>query len=754
MPIYHTNQFWNYVTNESLPIINQVKLALTREDYDFEKKVYNTSTYYQKIGSINIDGMTYETLRYPAGLTKYLRSKLPLMLEAKEDTSKKFSRDEVLATCKEIEKVNPKFEVRDYQIDAALTSLNKPFTLIQSTVGSGKEQPCDVVIPTPKGFVKFGSLQVGDEVFGSDGKPQKVIGVFPQGIKDVYRVTFMGGGVVECGLEHLWTVSTKRTTKTLSLKDIMKDYQSKKTNKFKYFVPYVLPVEYEEKAFEIEPEAYARVSVETGSFDTKYLFGSVEQRFELLQAYIDLIGREFDKGYLITTNNPVLLMFIKKLALSLGAAVYTKGNSLTIIFDSDRPTNYIVNIEKIRRANSMCIKVSNPDELYVTQDYVLTHNTSIMSIVCKTLSNHKIFITNGNNFILNQIYERLLSFGETDVSWNPSKEPDYSKRIVLFNTKGSDVRLNQQDENYINFLKQVNTWIIDEASHFQSLTNFEPLFYMDHDKLQHVIGYTATPFRNYKNPYQDAQDFTLIALLGEPAFVYEMKDTISDGNIAQPYGYFINYPNREANLPPQFKDNYYMQYRANITYNKARNKAGLEMLKFLHKNGIKTLASFTTIKPGQNILKELKEEGIDALFICGDETIYEWQRNKRGTLKLEKRKGNTDDIKQALADGYNIVVASQVMDEGVDISTFQAAVLFGAGKSPIKVVQVAGRASRKKEVNNISFLIDFKDVGGHYVFNNQYMQRRDLLKASGVKIIENVYDFLKMVEDIGASNKQ
>ena len=60
--------------------------------------------------------------------------------------------------------------------------------------------------------------------------------------------------------------------------------------------------------------------------------------------------------------------------------------------------------------------------------------SSMMSLVCKVLKNDKILILNGNNFILTQIYERLLSFGETDISWIQGKEPDYSKRIVLLNT--------------------------------------------------------------------------------------------------------------------------------------------------------------------------------------------------------------------------------------------------------------------------------------------------------------------------------
>lgn len=377
--------------------------------------------------------------------------------------------------------------------------------------------------------------------------------------------------------------------------------------------------------------------------------------------------------------------------------------------------------------------------------------TSGMSLLIQLLSDQKILVMNGNNFILQQIYDRLISFGETDISWKPSKDPDYSKRIVLINTKLSDSKLNKQDPDYINFLGTVNTMIVDEAHRMQALTGFEPIFYMNPTKLLHIVGYSGSPYRNSKNIYTTAEDFRLTALLGEPAFKYEMKDTVEKGTIAKPYAYFIQYNNRKAFVPEQFEDNYFMQYRANIIYNKPRNAAGVEMLKFLHNNGIKTIASFNNIKPGQNIMKSLKEVGIPALFICGDETIYEWVYTKKGKLKLEKRDGTPDDIKKALnSDEYNIVIASQVLDEGVDIDIFQCAVLFSANKSNIGVLQRIGRASRKrKNGENVSLVVDFKDVGGHYIFQNHYLERKKLMQSSGITVFEQVQDFISLVKEIG-----
>lgn len=513
MPIINTNTFWNYIINESEAVIDRAKQILSREDKDYQTGKTDYSTYYQVINEFEIEFDKYTTLRFPAGLTDYLASKLMVQVEDKPRDFGKITKEDIYKKAYEIKAINEKYEIRDYQIDAVYSSLYRFGSLIHSTVGSGK--------------------------------------------------------------------------------------------------------------------------------------------------------------------------------------------------------------------------------------------TSIMCLLVELLKNKKVLITNGNNFILQQIYDRLISFGETDISWNKTEDPDYTKRIIIINTSSSDVRLNEQNQEYINFLKTVQLWCIDESSHFQSITNFEPIFYMDQDVLEHVVGYTATPFRNYKSPYSDPSDFTLIALLGEPAFKYEMANTIADKNIAQPYSYFIRYKNTPTRLPPNLADNYFMQYRSNIIYNKNRNAAGFAMIKFLNEYNIKTLVSLNNIKPGQKLLKRLAENDIKALFICGNETIYEYKPNKRGTIKLEERRGNVEDIKIALSKEYNIILATQVFDEGVDIEIFQAAILFSAGKSPIKILQVSGRASRKKAVNNVSFIIDFKDVGANRVFENQYKQRKELLEDSGVKNIEDVHKFMGIIKEIG-----
>jgi len=73
----------------------------------------------------------------------------------------------------------------------------------------GRAQPLDRRVLTPSGFRTIGSLRVGDLVIGSDGQPTPVLGVYPQGRKEVFRVRTQDGAETLACAEHLWFVRTR-----------------------------------------------------------------------------------------------------------------------------------------------------------------------------------------------------------------------------------------------------------------------------------------------------------------------------------------------------------------------------------------------------------------------------------------------------------------------------------------------------------------------------------------------------------------
>jgi phosphate starvation-inducible protein PhoH and related proteins len=73
----------------------------------------------------------------------------------------------------------------------------------------GRANSVDSPVLTPDGFRPIGALTVGDLVIGSNGEPTPVLGVYPQGEKDMYRLTAQDGASVLCSGDHLWAVTTR-----------------------------------------------------------------------------------------------------------------------------------------------------------------------------------------------------------------------------------------------------------------------------------------------------------------------------------------------------------------------------------------------------------------------------------------------------------------------------------------------------------------------------------------------------------------
>lgn len=81
--------------------------------------------------------------------------------------------------------------------------------LMSGPPGGGKAQKINSMIPTPSGWKRAGNIHVNDTIFDKDGNPTRVLGVFPQGELDVYRVTLRDGRTVDCSADHLWYVGRK-----------------------------------------------------------------------------------------------------------------------------------------------------------------------------------------------------------------------------------------------------------------------------------------------------------------------------------------------------------------------------------------------------------------------------------------------------------------------------------------------------------------------------------------------------------------
>jgi len=146
-------------------------------------------------------------------LLKWLQSLYPITCPDQEFLNQRVAETEARLAALErivqpdhtLQAFEMEIEPRSYQRQAAELYLHGKRLLLADQLGLGKQQPVDTNVLTPSGYQPIGSLKVGEFVIGSDGRATEVLGVYPQGRKPSYRVTFSDHSTVEAGPEHLWT---------------------------------------------------------------------------------------------------------------------------------------------------------------------------------------------------------------------------------------------------------------------------------------------------------------------------------------------------------------------------------------------------------------------------------------------------------------------------------------------------------------------------------------------------------------------
>lgn len=369
--------------------------------------------------------------------------------------------------------------------------------IVAAYAKGGKAMPLDAKVLTPKGWKQNGDLKIGDEIIDPDGGTASVVGVYPQGEKPCYRVSFSDGTQAECCDEHLWLVNSSQRNsrglpdRVMTLGEIMAFGN-------RYFIPSVRPIEfdrYQPKDLPLDPYLlgvligdghFGKKTIELSSTDDfivsevrkripptvtmsmrqsccewgfkskdlgtpnglamsidaiglrgkrshekfvpeRYLWNSVETRLAVLQGLMDSDGYQTDRiGAEFTTASPQLAEDIAFLARSLGCVVRAttrtpqfrykgemKQGRLSYRLKISAPDNIaifrlprkvktrrtkprstdkaprtpkraIVGIEFIGMKPQQCIAVNSSRNLYVTNDFIVTHNTqtAVQLIYC------------------------------------------------------------------------------------------------------------------------------------------------------------------------------------------------------------------------------------------------------------------------------------------------------------------------------------------------------------------------------------
>ena len=362
----------------------------------------------------------------------------------------------------------------------------------------GRAQPLFTKVLTPAGFRPIGDLRVGDFVIGSDGRETEVLGVYPQGFKEIYRVYTQDGSSTLASGDHLWSVYTHadrrrgRPARVLQTKELLGNLRA--AHQHRYELPLLSsPVDFESRPVPLDPyalglllgdgcfsctatpgfttadpelaEALGRlipgieprrksdidyvlnrittpgevITIEnpvTGAMrrlgligaksNTKfvpddYLFNTPDVRLAVLQGLFDSDGdpvpqQERTCRIQFTTVSDRLRDHVVFLVQSLGGVAYARTRPAQVrkpglargrdvhhradahILDirlpegvapfrlarkvakygatgGGRPMRFVHRIEPAGTEEAVCIQVAAEDSLYVTEDFLLTHNT-------------------------------------------------------------------------------------------------------------------------------------------------------------------------------------------------------------------------------------------------------------------------------------------------------------------------------------------------------------------------------------------
>lgn len=241
------------------------------------------------------------------------------------------------------------------------------------------------LIYTPYGPKKIGFADIGDIIYGDDGKLTTVVGVYPQGFVDMYKVTFEDGRSIVCCGQHQWKVKYHGDYKVMSTMGIIhSDFQ-------KMTIDIGEAVDFPERRWLMSPQLL-------GSLTASFLCGSTDRIFELSNKEMDdiIYSSKKQKGLFISSfmkiacgistgddrfkvvyKSEYIISFVRRIFWSMGYYCVMDGDDMYISKTHNRLR--ISDIDYYGKYKATCIEVDNKSHQFLTTNFVVSHNTTIMS---------------------------------------------------------------------------------------------------------------------------------------------------------------------------------------------------------------------------------------------------------------------------------------------------------------------------------------------------------------------------------------
>lgn len=260
----------------------------------------------------------------------------------------------------------------------------------------------------------IGNIVVGDKIYDDKGNLVEVVGVYPQGKVTTYRVVFEDGRNVICCGNHQWRVNHGGKWHVGSLRAIAGlDYKSMS-------IPVGEALNYPTAKLPVPPSAYASMLAAYLSgyggdmfFDKyvckKFLRSSIDQKKDFIENFIRSFRNVVtgEEELMLSHIDMDVINFVQRMFWASGWYAKLEGNKL--ILSRNRKELKIRSISIYGKEHATCITVDNDSHLFLTTNYIVTHNTAIMS---SFLARNATMTYNLTHNVIGSSKEDLMSLGE------------------------------------------------------------------------------------------------------------------------------------------------------------------------------------------------------------------------------------------------------------------------------------------------------------------------------------------------------
>lgn len=260
----------------------------------------------------------------------------------------------------------------------------------------------------------IGNIVVGDKIYDDKGNLVEVVGVYPQGKVTTYRVVFEDGRNVICCGNHQWRVNHGGKWHVRSLRSIAGlDYKSMS-------IPVGEALNYPTAKLPVPPSAYASMlAAYLGGYGgdmffdkyvcKKFLRSSIDQKKDFIENFIRSFRNVVTGEEELTLSHIDMdvINFVQRMFWASGWYAKLEGNKL--ILSRNRKELKIRSISIYGKEHATCITVDNDSHLFLTTNYIVTHNTAIMS---SFLARNATMTYNLTHNVIGSSKEDLMSLGE------------------------------------------------------------------------------------------------------------------------------------------------------------------------------------------------------------------------------------------------------------------------------------------------------------------------------------------------------